>query len=157
MGFIHVCVRVFIMERCCSLCSHKVCSYLCCIMPPLHVIRNDNYQTLSSLQNTKTQVCWTTLLLSVGTVHFQMEAYRDVMYRKEGSYGGIILTVVKNYKYKSNPTTLNEYMPYHTQYHTAVDLLSKVFPWLELSYKTNISSNIYLCVTLCCTCGKFPA
>lgn len=88
-------------------------------MPPLHAIINDNYQTLSRLQDTKTQECWTTLLLSAGTLHSQMEPYRDIMYKQEGNYGVIVLTVVKNYKYESNPTTLNEYMPYRTQWHAA--------------------------------------
>lgn len=93
-------LEVFVMERCCSLCSCKVCSYFCCIMPPLHVVSNDNSQILSRLQDKKTQECWTTLLLSAGTLRSQMEPHRDVMYKQEGNYGGIILTVVKNYKYK---------------------------------------------------------
>lgn len=71
-----------------------------CIMPPLHVISNDNYQILARLQDTKMQECCTTLFLSAGTLCFQMEPYKDIMFKQEGNYGGIILTVVKNYKYK---------------------------------------------------------
>lgn len=124
-------------------------------MSPVMVITSGKMIEQDFVTVTRYLWCWTTLVLSAGTLGFQMESFRDFMYKQEGNCGRTTLTVVKNYKYQSNPTTLNEYMPHRTQYLTAVDLLSEAFPWLELSYKTKISSCVYFCVTLCYTCGKF--
>lgn len=42
------------MEMCYTLCLDKVCSYLCCVMPPLHVTSRqyDKAKTSSKLQDT---------------------------------------------------------------------------------------------------------